>query len=76
MNIIILTINLLFIIKNSFAHIYQNTTDSSNNIHLRIKRDSISNECQYINSLLKKEESYNCCNHPGITCENDHIVSM
>jgi len=75
MNIVILTVILLFIIKNSLAQKYSNNIKNNNN-HFKIKRDSASGECKYINSLIGKEESYDCCNYYGIICENNHIVDM
>jgi len=35
-----------------------------------------SNECKYINSFIKKDDSFNCCELDGITCENDHITEL
>jgi len=35
-----------------------------------------SNECQYINNLLGKETSYNCCENIKISCENGYITKM
>jgi len=74
-NIIILSFNLLFIISNCFAQEFQNTLKSTN-IQSKIKRDSSSGECIFINSFIGKEESFDCCTYPGITCENNHIIKM
>jgi len=75
MNIVLFSLNLLFIINNCLAQEYQNITESINNLS-KVKRDSASGECKYINSWLGMEESYNCCNFNGITCENNHIITM
>jgi len=46
------------------------------NNHLKVKRDSASDECKYINKFIGNEESADCCNYPGIICENGHITKM
>ena len=33
-------------------------------------------ECNPVNKLLRKPQSYNCCQREGITCENGHITKM
>ena len=71
MNKIIYFFNLLFIINNCLAHVMKNT-----NNHLKVKRDSASDECKYINKFIGNEESTDCCNYPGIICENGHITKM
>jgi len=43
---------------------------------IKTKRSESSDECSYINSLLGKDETYNCCEENGITCENGFIVNM
>ena len=58
-----------------FSSKKQNSIESINNPS-KIKRDLGSEECKYINKLIKKEESYNCCTYDGITCENNHITSL
>jgi len=45
-------------------------------VNLKSKRDEVSDECKYINSMLGKDESYDCCKHSGIYCENGHITEM
>ncbi|OUM66442.1 hypothetical protein PIROE2DRAFT_6275 [Piromyces sp. E2] len=50
---------------------YLNRRDEGINL-----KNETSNECQYINSILKKNESYNCCQYNGITCENGHITKI
>ncbi len=75
MNKIIFSLHLLFIISNCLAQEHQNITERANN-HLKIKRDSASGECKYINKLIGKEESYDCCNYDRITCENNKIIEM
>jgi len=74
MDIIIFFFNLLFIINNCFAHEYQNIVENTNN-HLKVKRDSASGECKYINKFIGNE-SDECCNFAGITCVNGHITKM
>jgi len=34
------------------------------------------NDCPYINSLLGKDELYDCCKESGITCSPDGITKM
>jgi len=58
------------------------------NISYVNKREETSDECQYINSMLGENESYNCCDYylydleeedtPKniIKCENGHITEM
>jgi len=72
MNLSILIFDLIFIINNVLA---QNNT-FKNNYNLKEKRDSASGECQYINGLLNQSELYDCCNHEGIICLNNHITTM
>jgi len=33
-------------------------------------------ECDPVNTLLKKDKSYNCCLEEGVTCSGNHITSM
>jgi len=40
------------------------------------KRSSINKECSFINELLQKDTSYDCCSLSGITCSNNHIIEM
>jgi len=48
------------------------------------KRTETSDECKYINSMIGKDKSYNCCEYNEnvykttyeISCENGHIVKM
>jgi len=75
MDIIIFFFNLLFIINNCLAHENQNIMENTDN-HLKVKRDFISDECQYINKFIGNEESADCCNFPGITCQDGHIIIM
>jgi len=47
------------------------------NTHVIVKeKRRESNECEYINNLLDKEKSYNCCEDIGITCENGYITHL
>jgi len=47
-------------------------------VNSKSKRANTSNECKYINSMLGKDESYNCCNfnYGEIECQNGHITRM
>ncbi len=65
---VILFFSLLFIINTCLAE--------SNIKQKKIKRDSASGECAYINSLIGKETSYDCCLYNGIVCENNHITKL
>jgi len=38
------------------------------------KRDD--EECKFVNSLLNKDASYDCCTNSKITCENNYITKM
>jgi len=49
---------------------------TKNNDNLKNKNDSTGGVCKYINELLEELESYDCCKHDGITCENNHITKM
>jgi len=75
MDIIIFFLNLLFIINNCLAHEYQNIMENTNN-HLKVKRDSASDECKYINKFIGNEKKADCCKNAGIVCENGHITKM
>jgi len=33
-------------------------------------------ECNPVNTLLKKDKSYNCCLEENITCVDGHITKM
>ena len=74
-NIIFYFLSLLFIINNCLAQEYQKIIESNNN-QTKIKRDSASGECEYINNLIRKEATYDCCFYEGIVCENNHIKRM
>jgi len=79
MKSVISNLNLLLIINSCLAQKKkQNITESINNPS-KIKRDlGIENveECKYINKLINKEESYNCCTYDGIFCQNNLITKM
>jgi len=55
-----------------------NNEINENNEGLAKRSDSSesSDECPYVNSILQKEESFNCCNIKEIVCENGHITKM
>jgi len=68
-------------------------TTNANRIQKNSKRDKVSSkskrtetsdECQYINSIIGEDKSYNCCEYYHIEykseyeiiCENGHITKM
>lgn len=57
-------------------HIKQDYNYRFNGDNDIFKRNEISDECQYINSLFGKDNSYNCCEKEGITCSDGHIIKM
>jgi len=63
------------ILKLTWIVYTQNIQNLNINYIVKEKRRE-SNECQYINSLLEKEKSYNCCNYIGVTCEDGYITHM
>ena len=65
---------LLVVLGTTFAKSTVNKRDEE--VNSKSKRDETSDECKYINSWIEKDESYNCCNHNRITCENGHITEM
>ena len=64
---------LLVVLSTTFA---KNIINKRDGINSKSKRAETSKECKYINSMLEKDESYNCCTYKGITCENGHITKM
>jgi len=69
---------LLVVLGTTFAKSVINKRDGVNS---KSKRAETSDECKYINSMLGKAESYNCCNYENdsggsIKCENGHITIM
>jgi len=62
----------------SYKLLYMNNEINENNEGLAKRSDSSesSDECPYVNSILQKEESFNCCNIKEIVCENGHITKM
>jgi len=66
---------LLLIVKSNLAHPYQNN-DENVDMNSKLNSDSASGECQYINSWLGKDASYDCCNEEEVTCENNHITKL
>jgi len=64
---------LLVVLSTTFA---KNIVNKRGEVNSKSKRAETSDECKYINSMLGKVESYNCCNYNGITCENEHITNM
>jgi len=64
---------LLVVLGTTFANNIANKQDGVNS---KSKRADTSDECKYINSLLGEDDSYNCCNYGGITCEDGHITNM
>jgi len=47
-------------------------------VFLKTKRAEVetSDECKYINSMLYKDESFNCCENERVVCENGHIIKL
>eukprot|EP00833_Pecoramyces_ruminatium_P000045 jgi/Orpsp1_1/1174077/evm.model.c7180000048835.1 len=72
MNIFILTLNFLYIFNNVLVQGYYQKNMENKNVSIN-KRDSAGGECAYINSLLGKDSSYDCCNNPNILCSDNHI---
>jgi len=33
-------------------------------------------ECDPVHTLLNSNKSENCCSYEGVTCQNNHIISM
>jgi len=66
---------LLVVLYTTFAKNIQNV-NKGDGVNLKLKRSVTSNECKYINGMLEKDDSYDCCKHEGIECENGHITKM
>ncbi|OUM61115.1 hypothetical protein PIROE2DRAFT_12951 [Piromyces sp. E2] len=49
----------------------------SKNDYVKNKRD-VNEECQFVNSLLLKDESYDCCTYDSekIKCSDNHIIKI
>jgi len=47
-----------------------------NETSINEKEIAVDGECNPINKLLRKYESYNCCLEEEITCSNGHITKM
>jgi len=77
MKINFLAINLLLIIKNTFAQdqSIKGTQATQETAQIAPAVQS-SDECININSWLDHEDSFNCCTLDEITCENNHITRM
>jgi len=72
---IFILISFLVLSYITFAYKIPNLHNETERV--KTKRSEISDECKYINySLWKKDESYNCCDYYGITCENGHITKL
>jgi len=72
----IFLINLLIITKNILAQDIYNINGYNGYNEYNGYNNFANEECSYINELIGQEYSYNCCNHIGITCENNHITKM
>jgi len=61
----------------AYEILYKNKIITENDQVIK-KRSESSVECKYINSLLKQNESYDCCIHygGGVVCENGHITKL
>ena len=66
----------MVVLVTTFEKNIQNFNIENKGIKLKSKRDEISTDCKYVNSLLEKDESYNCCDDDRITCENGFITKM
>jgi len=69
---------LLVVLGTTFTKSIINKRDGVNS---KTKRAETSDECKYINSMLGKSESYNCCDYDSdsggsITCENGYIIKL
>jgi len=56
-----------------FTIFTKNIVKKREGVKLKLKRAETSDECKYINSILGKKESYNCC-EDSVKCENGHIT--
>jgi len=61
----------------------KNIINKRDGLNSKSKRSEKSDECKYINSMLEKDNSYNCCGYDeyeygmkGVKCENGHITEM
>ncbi|ORX80560.1 L domain-like protein [Anaeromyces robustus] len=68
------------LLYTTFAKNIQNIKRSGE-VSSKSKRDETSDECKYINSMIHKDESFNCCElnvkkYYTITCENGHITEI
>ena len=73
----IVSILVLIFAINIFSMIdYGNKVKNSYNNYSKETSDSAGEECKYINRLVGKKKSYNCCGYSGIKCENNHITEM
>jgi len=71
---------LLVVLSTTFA---KNIAKKRNGVNSKSKRANTSDECKYINSMLGKDEYYDCCVYTqydwgirGIKCENGNIIEM
>jgi len=73
----IILLGVLILPYTLFAYkILYNNKEICENDETITKRSERVDECKYVNSILQKEESYNCCEYKGIICENDHIIKL
>jgi len=40
------------------------------------KRDEISDDCKYVNSMVGKDETYNCCEDNRFDCQEGRVTRM
>jgi len=59
----------------SFAKNIQDI-NKRNGVKSKSKRAETSSECKYINSILGKDDSYNCCGYEGIKCVNGQVIEL
>jgi len=75
---------LLLVLYTTNANIIPKNNNKGGRVNSKSKRTETSDECQYINSMIGKDKSYNCCEYYEtiykksyeIICKNGHIVEM
>jgi len=75
---------LLLVLYTTNANLIQKKNNKRDEVSSQSKITETSDECQYINSMIGKAKSYNCCVYfylgslvkDEIKCENGHITKM
>jgi len=64
--------------KNGDSNNYDNNNNNNNNITTNNNGQftSISDDCKYLNRMIMKELSYDCCSNSGVVCVNNRITEM